>query len=147
MKGLKGSVFKLTNASSCRRCLSSSTIKPKILQCQREMFDMPPDIHYFNTSYLSPGLKCVIEAGKRGVNRKAEPWKIFANDFFEESQEYRRLVFDMISFSYGYVVGRLTVLITLIYLPLFIWLFLYKKIIQKLKKRFFNSDKDKVLDT
>jgi hypothetical protein len=66
---------------------------------------------------------------------------------FSVSSFWAFLVFDMISFSFDYVLGRLIALITLIYLPLFIWLFLYKKFIQKFKKKLDNNDKDKVLDT
>src|SRR5213593_2640237 len=62
-----------------------------VLPCQRNLFDIPEDIAYLNCAYMSPLLKRVTEAGRKGVARKARPWEISSADFFTETAEARRL--------------------------------------------------------
>lgn len=70
---------------------------------------------------------------------------------FSVSSFWAFLVFDMISYSFDYKIRRLIALITVIYIPLFIWLFLYKNIITKIKIFMYNycnsDDNDNLLDT
>lgn len=61
------------------------------LGCQRELFSLPPGLHYLNCAYMSPLSKPVQEAGVEGIRRKAAPHGIRPPDFFEESDEVRRL--------------------------------------------------------
>ena len=63
---------------------------------QKHLFEIPDDVTYLNCAYISPQLRSVTEAGVEGVRRKAEPWAIKANHFFEEADatrsEFARLV-------------------------------------------------------
>lgn len=60
-----------------------------VLPCQRHLFEIPPDIAYFNCAYMSPSLRAVREAGERGVRRKSAPWLLSPEDFFTESEQAR----------------------------------------------------------
>ena len=51
--------------------------------CQKQLFDIPPDIHYLNAAYMSPLLKSVYEAGDAGMKRKFNPSAICSDDFFQ----------------------------------------------------------------
>lgn len=61
------------------------------MNCQKHLFNLPEDHHYLNCAYLSPLLKSVEEAGIEGIRRKRNPWNITPVDFFEDSEELRRL--------------------------------------------------------
>lgn len=62
----------------------------------KSLFDIPDDIHYLNTAYLSPLAKPIAEAGQRGLLRKWRPWEIAPADFFTEvdllKKEFARLL-------------------------------------------------------
>lgn len=47
-----------------------------MLECQRDAFDIPRDVAYFNAASWSPLPKAVQAAGHAGVERKARPWGI-----------------------------------------------------------------------
>ena len=64
---------------------------------QRHLFNLPDDIAYLNCAYISPSLKSVTEAGRRGMERKSRPWKITASDFFDESEQARTLFAELIA--------------------------------------------------
>ena len=66
---------------------------------QRHLFDIPDDIAYLNCAYISPSLKSVTEAGRRGMERKSRPWTITTPDFFDESERARTLFAELISAS------------------------------------------------
>jgi selenocysteine lyase/cysteine desulfurase len=68
---------------------TASTTEP--LQCQREAFSLPPDLHYLNCAYMSPLPRSVEEEGIRGMVRKRNPSSLASEDFFREAQELRRL--------------------------------------------------------
>jgi selenocysteine lyase/cysteine desulfurase len=61
------------------------------LSSQRDLFDIPNEVAYLNCAYMSPLLRAVREAGQAGVARKAHPWRIHANDFFDEAETARAL--------------------------------------------------------
>lgn len=63
----------------------------KILPSQRHLFDIPEDIAYLNSAYMSPLPKAVVAAGERGMQAKAQPWHIKPVDFFTESEAVRAL--------------------------------------------------------
>lgn len=67
-----------------------------LLQCQRELFDIPTEVVYLNCAYMSPLLRAVREAGQAAVARKSQPWKIHSSDFFEESEIARGLFASLI---------------------------------------------------
>ena len=58
---------------------------------QRHLFDLPDDVAYLNCAYMAPLMHPVIEAGVRGVRRKARPWEIAAPDFFSDLARARGL--------------------------------------------------------
>ena len=69
----------------------------EMLQCQRERFSIPRDVHYLNCAYMGPLSLATQEAGIAGVRRKANPATITAADFYNESDEARRLFAQLIN--------------------------------------------------
>ena len=61
------------------------------LPSQRHLFDIPDDVAWLNCGYMAPLMRSVVEAGRRGVERKAHPWDISSRDFFDESEQARSL--------------------------------------------------------
>lgn len=62
-----------------------------MLDCRQGEFMLPEGIHYLNGAYMSPLSRAVVEAGIRGVHRKAVPYEILPEHFFSECDEARRL--------------------------------------------------------
>lgn len=60
-----------------------------MLSSQRSLFDIPEDICYLNAAAWSPLPNAVVEAGRRGAERKAHPWEIAA-DFAHGQHERAR---------------------------------------------------------
>jgi selenocysteine lyase/cysteine desulfurase len=60
-----------------------------MIPSQRHLFDIPDDVAYFNCAYLSPLMKPVQDAGRGGIEGKAQPWRISPVDFFNESEACR----------------------------------------------------------
>ena len=61
------------------------------LSCRKSLFSLPEDLHYLNCAYMGPLPRAVEEAGIEGMRRKRAPTTIAASDFFEQSDEARRL--------------------------------------------------------
>jgi selenocysteine lyase/cysteine desulfurase len=61
------------------------------LPVQRELFDIPDDVAYFNCASLSPELKAATGAGAAALARRARPWRIASADWFSEVEERRAL--------------------------------------------------------
>ena len=72
-----------------------------MLACQRDLFEIPEDVVYLNCAYMSPFLRSVREMGEKAVARKSQPWKIHANDFFEEAETLRQLFAQLIGADTG----------------------------------------------
>lgn len=66
-----------------------------IIKTQRELFDIPDDIAYFNCSYNSPLLKESTNRLHKGVDSKSHPWERTPNDFFDDSEIIRNLSSDI----------------------------------------------------
>jgi selenocysteine lyase/cysteine desulfurase len=62
-----------------------------VLECQRRGFDIPEGVTYINCAYMGPLSQRVLEAGRRGLQAKAHPWKISPPDFFDPVDEAREL--------------------------------------------------------
>ncbi len=62
-----------------------------MIPCQRRLFDIPPDIAYFNCAYMSPLMRKVVAAGQQAAARKAQPWQITPPDFFSGPERARKL--------------------------------------------------------
>lgn len=67
-----------------------------MIPCQRQLFDLPDDVAYFNCAYMSPLMKPVVAAGEAAVARKARPWQISPPDFFSGPERARGLFADLI---------------------------------------------------
>jgi selenocysteine lyase/cysteine desulfurase len=64
---------------------------PRPLPVQRELFDIPGDVAYFNCASLAPQLKVAVEAGEAALARRARPWRITGADWFDEAEQRRAL--------------------------------------------------------
>jgi selenocysteine lyase/cysteine desulfurase len=62
---------------------------PTPIPSQRHLFDLPDDVAFFNCAYMSPLPKASITAGEQGLARKARPWLISPDDFFNASEAVR----------------------------------------------------------
>ncbi len=62
-----------------------------MLNCQRDLFTIPEDIHYLNCAYMSPQLKKVEEIGHSSLHRKNSPWEMQIMDFFEPVERLKLL--------------------------------------------------------
>jgi selenocysteine lyase/cysteine desulfurase len=62
-----------------------------LISCQRALFDIPEGTAYLDCAKMSPLSRAAIEAGRRGLERKAHPWDVRAEHFFDESEKVRGL--------------------------------------------------------
>ncbi|HEX6377189.1 MAG TPA: aminotransferase class V-fold PLP-dependent enzyme [Allosphingosinicella sp.] len=62
-----------------------------LLPCQRALFDIAEGVAYFDCAKMSPLSRAAIAAGRRGLERKAHPWEVRAEHFFDESEKLRAL--------------------------------------------------------
>ncbi len=62
-----------------------------MIPCQRHLFDIPEDVTYLNTAYMSPLLNSVVTAIDGGSRLKANPWKLKISNFFDDIEEARDL--------------------------------------------------------
>lgn len=69
---------------------------PSPIPCQRHLFELPRDVAYLNCAYMSPLMRSVAEAGRRGIDGKVRPWTIAARDFFAESEAARALFAELV---------------------------------------------------
>jgi len=53
-----------------------------MIPCQRELFDMPDDVAYFNCAYTAPLLLGAKKAGQEALKAKSNPWSITSEEFF-----------------------------------------------------------------
>ncbi|MEJ2521023.1 MAG: hypothetical protein P8Y91_11895 [Desulfuromonadales bacterium] len=67
-----------------------------MISCQRELFDIPQDVAYFNCAYTAPLLHSAVAAGKAALQAKTEPWTITSDHFFATMEENRRLFAELI---------------------------------------------------
>jgi selenocysteine lyase/cysteine desulfurase len=58
---------------------------------QRDAFDLPADVAYFNTANLSPLLRGVRDAGAEALARRGRPWTIASEDWFSNVERLREL--------------------------------------------------------
>lgn len=70
---------------------SGATPVVDILSCRREAFGLPASLHYLNCAYMGPLPTVTEEAGIEAIRRKRVPVSIHPPDFFETSDEARRL--------------------------------------------------------
>ncbi|HEX8622675.1 MAG TPA: aminotransferase class V-fold PLP-dependent enzyme [Allosphingosinicella sp.] len=70
-----------------------------LIPCQRALFDIPDGVAYLDCAKMSPLSRAAIAAGRRGLERKAHPWDVKAEHFFDESDEVRALFARLIGAS------------------------------------------------
>jgi len=68
---------------------SSQTTVATLIPSQRHLFEIPDDVAYFNCAYMSPLPRASVAAGECGLARKARPWTITPDDFFNTSEAVR----------------------------------------------------------
>ncbi|WP_428685787.1 aminotransferase class V-fold PLP-dependent enzyme [Reyranella sp.] len=61
-----------------------------MLPCQRDLFDIPRDVCFLNAAAWSPLPLAVQEAGRIGVARKGQPWKLDADFMAKQYERARR---------------------------------------------------------
>jgi selenocysteine lyase/cysteine desulfurase len=64
---------------------------PAPLGAQRAAFAVPDDVAYFNTASLAPLLHRSVRAGEAALRRRAAPWSIGADDWFDDVERLRGL--------------------------------------------------------
>ena len=62
-----------------------------LIPCQRALFDIPEGTAYLDCAKMSPLSRAAIAAGRIGLERKAHPWDVRAEHFFDESEKVRGL--------------------------------------------------------
>ena len=70
---------------------STGTAAPLPLPVQRELFDIPDDVAYFNCANMAPQLKSAREAAEVAWRRRARAWLIRGDDWHTEAEERRAL--------------------------------------------------------
>ena len=55
-----------------------------MIDCQRDLFDIPEDVAYLNTAYMSPLMNSVVEAIDKGSRLKARPWTLKIDHFYQD---------------------------------------------------------------
>jgi selenocysteine lyase/cysteine desulfurase len=61
------------------------------LSSQRDLFEVPAEVAYFNAASLSPVLRSVRAAGESALRRRARPWEIGEADWFDDVERLRTL--------------------------------------------------------
>ena len=59
------------------------------MKCQRDKFMLSRKVAYLNCAYMSPMLKKVENAGRKGIAAKRKPHKISTEDFFRDTEKLR----------------------------------------------------------
>ena len=66
-----------------------------IIKSQRELFDIPQDIAYFNCAYYSPQLNETRRRLLTGAGSKSHPWERTPADFFRDAETIRGLASEL----------------------------------------------------
>ncbi|MFL6861372.1 MAG: aminotransferase class V-fold PLP-dependent enzyme [Allosphingosinicella sp.] len=72
-----------------------------VLPCQRRLFDIPREVAYFDCAKMSPLLNAAAEAGRVGLMRKAHPWDLRQEHWFDEAERVRALFARLIGAAPG----------------------------------------------
>jgi selenocysteine lyase/cysteine desulfurase len=62
-----------------------------VLPSQRDSFDIPEEVAYFNCAYNAPQLNCARDRMVVAARSKSHPWERRAEDFFEDADRIRAL--------------------------------------------------------
>src|SRR5579863_1546699 len=69
-----------------------------MLACQKDLFSLPPEMHYLNCANLSPLMKSFEAAGIAGIQRKSIP-RLQPVDWFPDVQALRSALAELIHAS------------------------------------------------
>ena len=67
------------------------------MEIQQHKFDLDPNVAYLNGAYMSPLLKNVIEVGQAEVLRKARPYEITIEQFFQPVEDLKKAFAQLIN--------------------------------------------------
>ena len=62
-----------------------------MIPSQKHLFDIPDNVSYLNTAYMSPLMNSVVNAIGEGTRIKARPWKLKTSHFFDDVDTARAL--------------------------------------------------------
>ena len=62
-----------------------------MLSSQKRLFDIPDEVAYLNTAYMSPLMHSVVAAMDEGVRLKSRPWTLTTNHFFDDVETAKAL--------------------------------------------------------
>lgn len=68
-----------------------------MLDCQRDLFDLPRELSYLDAAYMSPIPRVAREAGMAGTAVKAAPWKMSIRSYYDGVEEARSLAASVIN--------------------------------------------------
>lgn len=68
----------------------------EVLESQRHLFSMPPEVAYFNTATLSPHLHSVRAAGDAALERRGRPWTVTSDQWFGDVERLRSLFGELV---------------------------------------------------
>ena len=72
-----------------------------MIKSQRNLFNIPDDVAYLNTAYMSPLLNSVITSIDGGARLKSQPWRLSIPDFYEHVDQARLLFSKLIALISG----------------------------------------------
>ena len=61
-----------------------------MLQSQRSLFQLPPEVSYLNCAYMSPLFQKVVDAGIEGIHSKQRPYLVSPQDFFTKVKTLKK---------------------------------------------------------
>lgn len=63
---------------------------------QRDLFDIPADVAYFNVASVAPILRSALEHGEDALRRRSQPWRITTTHWFDLVEQRRALFAELI---------------------------------------------------
>jgi selenocysteine lyase/cysteine desulfurase len=63
---------------------------------QRDLFDVPDGVAYFNVASLAPSLRSAVAAGEEALRWRGQPWRIRASDWFTAAERRRSLFAELV---------------------------------------------------
>ena len=61
------------------------------MESKKHLFDLPPGLHYLNCAYMAPVSRRVADAAHTAIERLMVPSQVGPSDFFDQSNDVRRL--------------------------------------------------------
>lgn len=61
-----------------------------LLSCQKDLFNIDPDVTWLNNAFAAPMLHSVEAAANRGMRSKLAPWELTPDSFFDNAEAIRK---------------------------------------------------------